>query len=64
MSLDRLNPGPRMSQSVRIGGVAFLAGQVPEDLGADIAEQTRQVLAKIDALVDELRAAKADIASV
>jgi enamine deaminase RidA (YjgF/YER057c/UK114 family) len=36
MTLKRLNPGPRMSQAVCIGDIAFLAGQVPDDLGADI----------------------------
>lgn len=64
MSLDRLNPGPRMSQAVRIGDVVFLAGQVPDDLSADVAEQTRQILAKIDGIVAELGAEKADIASI
>lgn len=64
MTLKRLGPGPRMSQAVCIGEIAFLAGQVPDDLGADITEQTRQVLAKIDAVVRELGAGKADIASV
>jgi enamine deaminase RidA (YjgF/YER057c/UK114 family) len=32
-------------------GVAYLAGQVPEDATQDIAGQTRQVLASIDALL-------------
>ena len=64
MTLKRLNPGPRMSQAVCIGDIAFLAGQVPDDLGADITEQTQQVLAKLDAVVSELGAEKADIASI
>ncbi len=64
MTLKRLNPGPRMSQAVCIGDIAFLAGQVPNDLEADITEQSRQVLAKMDAVVTELGADKSDIASV
>lgn len=64
MTLQRLNPGPRMSQAVRVGNIAFLAGQVPDDLDADIAEQTRQVLGKIDAVVAALGRTKADIVSV
>ncbi len=64
MTLKRLTPGPRMSQAVCVGDIAFLAGQVPNDLGADITEQTKQVLAKIDAVVADLGATKADIASV
>jgi enamine deaminase RidA (YjgF/YER057c/UK114 family) len=31
--------------------VAYLAGQVPEDAAADMATQTRQVLAAVDALL-------------
>lgn len=64
MTLKRLNLCPQMSQAVCIGGIAFLAGQVPNDLEADITEPTRQVLAKLDAVVAELDAEKSDIASV
>lgn len=64
MTLSRLNPGPRMSQAVIIGNIAFLAGQVPDDLTADIATQTRQVLGKLDKVVSDLGASKADIASI
>lgn len=64
MTLPRLNPGPRMSQAVCIGDIAFLAGQVPNDLSGDITAQTREVLDKIDAVMAELGGSKADIASV
>lgn len=64
MTLKRLNPGPRMSEAVCIGNIAFLAGQVPDDLSADITEQTKQVLANMDAVVKELGADKSDIASI
>ena len=64
MTLARLNPGPRMSQAVAIGNIAFLAGQVPDDLTADIETQTRQVLAKMDKVVADLGATKADVATV
>lgn len=64
MTLPRLNPGPRMSQAVCIGDTAFLAGQVPDDLTGDIGAQTREVLAKVDAVMAELGGSKADIASV
>lgn len=64
MTLSRLNPGSRMSQAVTIGNIAFLAGQVPDDLSADIETQTRQVLTKLDKVVAELGATKSDIASV
>lgn len=64
MTLERLNPGPRMSQAVRIGDILFLAGQVPTDLSADIAVQTREVLDKIDAILASVGGSKADLASV
>jgi enamine deaminase RidA (YjgF/YER057c/UK114 family) len=64
MALARLNPGPRMSEAVTIGDIVFLAGQVPDDLTADITTQTRQVLANVDAVMAELGGSKADIASV
>ena len=64
MTLSRLNPGPRMSEAVVVGNIAFLAGQVPDDLTADITVQTRQVLSNMDRVIAELGATKADIASV
>ncbi|MBT3536118.1 MAG: RidA family protein, partial [Rhodospirillaceae bacterium] len=51
MDITRHNPGPRMSQAVEHNNVVYLAGQVASDINADISEQTRQVLAKIDALL-------------
>lgn len=64
MTLTRLNPGPRMSEAVTVGDVVFLAGQVPTTLEGDITVQTREVLAKIDAIMAALGGSKADIASV
>ena len=64
MILTRLNPGSRMSEAVTVGDIVFLAGQVPDDLTADIRTQTRQVLANVDAVMAELGGSKADIASV
>ncbi|MEO3432041.1 RidA family protein [Inquilinus sp. CAU 1745] len=51
MSIERLDSGPRMSQAVIHNGTVFLAGQVGDDPKADLAEQTRQILANIDALL-------------
>ena len=64
MTLTRINPGPRMSEAVIVGDFVFLAGQVPDDLTADITVQTQQVLAKVDALLARICGSKADIASV
>ncbi|GLK84490.1 MULTISPECIES: RidA family protein [Ancylobacter] len=49
MSINRIEPGTRMSQAVVHGSVAYLAGQVA--LGPSVAEQTKGVLAQIDALL-------------
>jgi enamine deaminase RidA (YjgF/YER057c/UK114 family) len=51
--IQRIDAGPRMSEAVVHQGVAYLAGQVPEDGSLDIGGQTRQVLAAIDALLAE-----------
>lgn len=64
MTIQRLHPGSRMSEAVRIGDIVFLAGQIPDDLTGDIAKQTREVLDNIDAVMAELGGSKADIASV
>jgi len=40
-----------MSQAVVHGGVAYLAGIVADDLVPSVADQTRQILAKIDRLL-------------
>jgi enamine deaminase RidA (YjgF/YER057c/UK114 family) len=53
MSIQRLKAGVRMSQAVIHGDTVYLAGQVADDTGADAAGQTRQILAKIDALLAE-----------
>ncbi len=41
-----------MSQVVVHGDTVYTAGQVANDGAADVAEQTRQVLAKIDGLLE------------
>lgn len=64
MDVTRINPGPRMSEAVIVGDIVFLAGQVPDDLTADITVQTRQVLANIDTVMAGIGGSKSDIASV
>ncbi|KAF1692542.1 hypothetical protein CSC62_14410 [Pseudoxanthomonas jiangsuensis] len=49
--IQRFEVGPRMSELAVHNGVAYLAGQVPEDASQDITGQTRQVLEAIDALL-------------
>lgn len=49
--ITRLDTGPRMSQAVIHNGIAYLAGQVGNP-GELVTDQTRAVLAAIDALLD------------
>lgn len=51
MTIERLDTGKRMSQAAIHGDTVYLAGQVGEP-GASVAEQTRQALAKVDALLE------------
>ncbi len=54
MSIKRLQPGPRMSQAVIHGGVAYLAGQVAGNAkGKSVTDQTKDILAAIDALLKD-----------
>ncbi|NLY28553.1 MAG: RidA family protein [Alcaligenaceae bacterium] len=52
-SIKRTNVGKRLSDMAIYNGVAYLAGQVPDDPALDIEGQTRQVLATIDRLLAE-----------
>lgn len=49
--IQRFDVGPRMSEMAVHNGTAYLAGQIADDGTTDIAGQTRQVLAAIDALL-------------
>ncbi|WP_340117916.1 RidA family protein [Pelagibius sp. 7325] len=52
--IKRIQPGPRMSQAVVYGNIAFLAGQVAANApGASVAEQTKDILAGADKLFAE-----------
>ena len=52
MSITRAEPnGKRLSHVVVHNGVAYVTGQVAADRSADVAGQTRQVLARIDELL-------------
>ncbi|SEK33636.1 Enamine deaminase RidA, house cleaning of reactive enamine intermediates, YjgF/YER057c/UK114 family [Roseovarius nanhaiticus] len=47
--IERIETGPRMSRIVKHSGTVYLCGQVGS--GADVAEQTRDCLARVDALL-------------
>lgn len=54
MAIKRIQVGDRMSQAVVHGGVVYTAGQVAlEAPGASAADQTRDILQRIDGLLAE-----------
>ena len=54
MSIMRKHSGPRMSQVVVHGDTVYLAGQVAQEApGASVAEQTRDILQRIDQYLAE-----------
>src|SRR5690606_32337400 len=50
MSIQRIEPGPRMSQAVAAGNLVYLSGQVGAP-GQSVAEQTRTALSEVDRLL-------------
>ncbi len=64
MTVKRLEVGPRMSQAVVHGETVYLAGQVAMDApGAAVADQTRNVLDRIDKLLAEAGTDKSKLLS-
>ena len=51
--IERLHPGPRMSQAVIHDNTIYLAGQVAADPSQNVVGQTRQILDAIDQLLAE-----------
>ncbi|MBX9402785.1 RidA family protein [Lysobacter sp. BMK333-48F3] len=49
--IQRFDVGSRLSEMAVYNGVAYLAGQVPDSEDLDIAGQTRETLASVDALL-------------
>jgi enamine deaminase RidA (YjgF/YER057c/UK114 family) len=62
MKIKRFEVGPRMSQAVVHGDTVYTAGQVARDKpGASVAEQTRNILDRIDALLAETGSNKSNL---
>jgi len=53
MNISRIHTSARASGIVINNGVVYLSGQVAEDPDADIQDQTRSTLARVDALLQE-----------
>lgn len=60
--IQRIKPGPRMSQAVAHGGLVWLCGQCGT-AGESVAAQTAEALAKIDALLTEAGSDKSRLLS-
>jgi len=52
-AIARSGGNHRMSNVVRHNGTLYLAGQVADNIEVGIAEQTREVLSKIDSILSE-----------
>ena len=63
MTISRFKIGPRMSQAVVHGDTVYLAGQVADDPVPSVGDQTRQILAKIEALLAAAGSGKSRILS-
>lgn len=63
MTIQRHNVGKRLSEIVVHNGVAYLAGEVPDDTTKDVTGQTAEVLAKIDKLLAQVGSDKTRILS-
>jgi enamine deaminase RidA (YjgF/YER057c/UK114 family) len=53
LPIQRVHPGPRMSEMVIHNETVYLAGQIADDGSTDVESQTRDVLRQIDALLAE-----------
>jgi len=51
--IERFNVEKRLSDMAVYNGVAYIAGQIPEDASLDMVGQTEQVLAIIDGLLQK-----------
>ena len=58
--IKRIRVGPRMSQAVVHNDTIYIAGQVADDPVPSVANQTQQILAKIDNLLKEAGSAKVE----
>jgi enamine deaminase RidA (YjgF/YER057c/UK114 family) len=62
--IRRIGAGTRMSKAVVRGNAVYTSGQVAEKTkGGSVADQTREILAVIDALLTEAGSEKAKILS-
>ena len=63
MTIQRTGTNKRLSKLVVHRGIAYLAGQVADNLNASVDVQTQETLSKIDALLAEAGTDKTQILS-
>lgn len=61
MSIQRIQPGPRMSKAVIHGGLVYVSGQV--GAGTGVTEQTEAVLSAVDGALAEAGTDKSKLLS-
>lgn len=59
--MQRIDKNARRSRAVVVGDIVYLGGQVADDWDADIRDQTRQTLDRIDALLTEAGSSRAKL---
>lgn len=64
MSIQRLESGPVKSEATIYAGLVYIAGQTAADSSASAAEQTRQVLVRLDELLARAGTSKERLISV
>ena len=62
--IKRYKSGSRMSQAVTYNGFVFIAGQVADNRQGTLESQTREVLAKIEALLAKAGSDKSRLLAV
>lgn len=62
--IERKYSNNTLSKIVATESIVYLAGQVADDVSLDIAGQTRQILEKVDALLEQAGTDKTKLLSV
>ena len=62
--IHRLDPGPRMSKAVRHGETIYTMGHVAQNRSGDMAQQTKDVLSRLDATLAAMDTEKSKLLSV
>jgi enamine deaminase RidA (YjgF/YER057c/UK114 family) len=64
VTITRIDPGQRFAAAVRHNDTVYVAGQVADTVTGSVEVQTREVLAKIDALLAKAGSSKAKLLSI